>query len=263
MHKTFSHLEDKKLFYAKPLVKGRIINRPNRYVAYVDLNGKTVKCHTPVGGRIGGLTIDNLPCLLSGPHEGRATEYTVEAIGLGEESDPDFQWLAIHQGAVNAYVKEFLLGGLMPSLAPGLEQSPNAYLHPERKLDTSRIDFYIDVPNEKELWIEVKTPLIKLHTKIPEYIPVKTDYASDSVGGRMPKQMTALNTELAAGKRVILLGAFGYQNNIHSSDQLKLSENLDLDNLLTNGKTLGLESWQVTFSIDELGVTFVSYENIM
>lgn len=263
MHKNFSHIEGKTLFYNKPLIKGRIVNRPNRYVAYVELNGKVVRCHTPVGGRIGGLTIDGLPCLLSGPHEGRATEYTVEAIGLGEEADDDFQWLAINQTAVNSYVREFLLAGLLPNLTPGLEKDPLLYLHSEKKLDSSRIDFYVDVPNEKELWIEVKTPLIKLHTKIPKHIPIKTDYASDSVGNRMPKQMTALMNELQLGKRVVLLAAFGYRNTLNSSDQLKLKDNLDLDNLLTIGRGLGLESWQITFSISEFGVTLVSYERLM
>lgn len=263
MHKNFSHLKDSTLYYKTPLVKGRIVNRPNRYVAYVELNGAVVRCHTPVGGRIGGLTIDGLPCLLSGPHEGRATDYTVEAIGLGEETDADFQWLAINQTAVNSYMKEFLTAGLLPKLAPGLEANPALYLHPEKVLDSSRIDFFIDAPGEKQLWIEVKTPLIKLHTKLPEYIPIKTDYPSDSVGNRMPKQMTALMNELAAGKRVVLLGAFGYKNTLHSSDELKLKDNLDLDNLLTSGKKLGLESWQVTFSIDEQGVTLQAYEKLM
>lgn len=263
MHKNFSRMDGSKLFYDKPLVKGLIVNRPNRYVAYVELEGKTVKCHTPVGGRIGGLTIDGLPCLLSGPHEGRATEYTVEAIGLGQEHEPTFQWLAINQGAVNSYVKEFLSAGLMENLAEGLTSSNLQYLHPEKKLESSRIDFYLDVPGRKELWIEVKTPLIKLHTQLPSYIPVKTDYSSDSVGGRMPKQMLSLMKELKNGKRVVLLGAFGYVNNISSSDQLKLKDNLDLDNLLTDGKKFGLESWQFNFSIDEHGVEFKKLERLL
>ena len=80
----FSKSEGRRLTFAHPLTEARIINRPNRYVAYAELNGEEVRCHTPVGGRIGGLTLDGLPCLLSGPYEGRATDYTVEAIGLGQ-----------------------------------------------------------------------------------------------------------------------------------------------------------------------------------
>lgn len=263
MHKNFSRLEHGKLFYTNALKQGRIINRPNRYVAYVTLDGKTVRCHTPVGGRIGGLTVDGLPCLLSGPHEGRATEYTVEAIGLGEPHEKDFQWLAINQTAVNSYVKEFLLGGLLTELAPGLGRTPELHVHPEKRLDSSRIDFFIDCPDERELWIEVKTPLIKLHTKIPSHVPVKTNYSSDSVGARMPKQMGALLHELKLGKRVVILGAFGYRNTLQTSDELKLKDNLDLDKLITSGRQLGLESWQLTFSIDELGVSFERCEQLL
>lgn len=268
MNKNFSHLNktDKKLIYKTPLVKASIINRPNRYVAMVELeDGSIVRCHTPVGGRIGGLTIDNLPCLLSGPYEGRATDYTVEAIGLGQESGPNFQWLAINQGAANSYIKEFMLAGLMPKLTGSQTVAQlETNLKAEKKLDTSRIDFHITAasPKEKDLWIEVKTPLIKLHTQIPETIPVKTDYATDSISGRMPKQMLALQGELKLGKRVALLAAFGYKNTLTTSDELRLKDNLDLDNLITSGRKLGLESWQINFEIDPEGITLKSYERL-
>lgn len=254
-------MRDKKLLFAEQLKLGRIINRPNRYVAYVELEGETVRCHVPVGGRIGGLTVDNLPCLLSGPYEGRATEYTVEAIGLGNFHDPEFQWLAINQTAVNSYVEEFLLAGFLSELAPGTESGKG--VKSERKLSDSRIDFHVDCPDERELWIEVKTPLIKLHTALPSWIPVKTDYASDSVGGRMPKQMTALMEELKLGKRVALLAAFGYENTLRSSDELRLKDNLDLDDLLSTGAKLGLESWEVNFEIDPEGVTFKGHKRLL
>lgn len=268
MHKKFSHLDKarKKLVYKESLIEATIINRPNRYVAIVKLaDGSTARCHTPVGGRIGGLTIDNLPCLLSGPNQGGATDYTVEAIGLGQKKDPQFQWLAINQGAANSYVKEFMLAGyfsalLGPQTPDELQQNVKA----EKKLSTSRIDFYVTAvrPQTKDLWIEVKTPLIKLHTVIPKEIPIKTDYATDSISGRMPKQMLALEDELKNGKRVALLAAFGYSNTLKTSDELKLKDNLDLDQLITNGRKLGLESWQFTFAIDAEGITFKNYEQL-
>lgn len=261
MHKRFTELRGKKLIFADELKLGRIINRPNRYVAYVELEGKTVRCHVPVGGRIGGLTIDDLPCLLSGPHEGRATEYTVEALGLGHRTDPEFQWLAINQTAANSYVKEFMLAGFLTDLAPGTETG--AHVRTEKKLGDSRIDFFVDAPEEKELWVEVKTPLIKLHTALPSWIPVKTDYSTDNVGARMPKQMTALMDELKLGKRVALLAAFGYENTINSSDELRLKDNLDLDDLLSTGAKLGLESWEINFAIDHEGVRFKEHKRLL
>lgn len=258
----FSKSEGRRLTFAHPLTEARIINRPNRYVAYAELNWETVRCHTPVGGRIGGLTLDGLPCLLSGPYEGRATDYTVEAIGLGQFEDPEFQWLAINQTAVNSYVRAWLKAGELTGLAPGLTAEANSFLRPERKLGSSRIDFHVTVPEERELWIEVKTPLIKLHATLPDSIPVRTDYKSDNVGARMPKQMRELFKELRAGKRVVLLAAFGYANTLQSSDELKLKDNLDLDGLLTEGRGLGLESWQLEFALDEAGVSLKSCQQL-
>lgn len=269
MHSSFSKLDltRNKLIYKDPLTQAKIINRPNRYVAIIELaDGSIVRGHTPVGGRIGGLTLDGLPCLISGPYAGRSTEYTVQAVGLGETSDPDFQWLGINQGGANAYMKEFLLAGLLPKLAPDItEANAKEFVKSEKKLGTSRIDFFIGSPNPitRELWIEVKTPLIKLHTKLPEGIPVKTDYSSDSVGARMPKQMNDLFSELPLGKRVVLLAAFIYENNLKTSDELKLKQNLNLDGLLTKGKLLGLESWQVTLKIDPEGVELRSYQRLL
>jgi len=266
MHSSFSHLDkaQSKLIYKTKLTQAKIINRPNRYVAIIELeDGSIVRGHTPVGGRIGGLTLDSLPCLISGPYTGRSTDYTVEAIGLGETDSPSFQWVGINQGAVNAYVKEFLLAGMLPDLAPAVtEANAVTLVKPEKKLGSSRIDFHIgsSTPTEKELWIEVKTPLIKLHTVIPEGIPVKTDYASDAVGARMPKQLNDLFSELQLGKRVALLAAFVYENTLKTSNELKLRDNLDLDGLIDQIRRQGMESWQITFAIDAEGVQLRSYE---
>lgn len=260
MHKRFSHLDHSRgeLLFQSPLIEASIVNRPNRYIAYAKLSsGETVKCHTPVSGRIGGLTIDGLPCLLSGPYGDRSTSYTVEAIGLGQKSDQEFQWLAINQTAVNSYVKEFALGGLMEPL---FEQSPSELaltLRAEKSLADSRIDFFRSgLGGQKDLWVEVKTPLIKLHTAIPSSIPVKTDYGSDSVGGRTPKQMLALQKELAEGKRVALLAGFGYRNTLTTSDELRLKDNLDLDAVLSSNRKLGLEAWQFAFEIEPAGILY-------
>lgn len=269
MHSSFKalDLDRQKLLYQQKLTKAKIVNRPNRYVAIIELaDGSIVRGHTPVGGRIGGLTLDGLPCLISGPFEGRATSYTVQAIGLGDETNPEFQWIGINQAASNAYMKEFLLAGLLPKLTPGITiDNASNFVKSERKLGSSRIDFFIDSPaiNNPELWIEVKTPLIKLHTKIPSTIPVKTNYNSDSVGARMPKQMNDLFQELLAGKRVALVASFIYENTLQTSDELRLRDNLDLDGIVTQGKKLGLESWQVNFKIDSEGVQLQSYQQLL
>ena len=59
--------QSKKLVFDEPLTEAHLIERPNRYVAEVALlrDGTVQRAHVPVGGRIGGLTLDGLPCLIS------------------------------------------------------------------------------------------------------------------------------------------------------------------------------------------------------
>ncbi len=251
-----------KLAFSEPLTSVKILSRPNRYVAIVEFpDGTQARAHTPVGGRIGGATLDGLPGLVSGPYLKRSTDYTLEAFSLFEPGHENFQWIGINQTAANAYVKAFLRASRLPSLAPFASE---ATVVPEKKLGSSRIDFYVDAPAVADkLWIEVKTPLIKLHTPIPEHVPVKTNYSTDSVGARMPKQILDLHASLKAGERVALLGVFLYENTVESSEELKLKDNLDLDGLLTSGTKLGLESWQMTCAIDKTGITLKKLQKLL
>lgn len=255
-----------KIEFIEELQKVRILERPNRYVAIIEFpDGTTARAHTPVGGRIGGLTLNGLPGLVSGPYEGRATVYTLEAFAVEEETSESFQWIGINQTASNAYIKEFLRNGNLARLAPALASRLNeSLLKPEKKLSDARIDFFVEATtDDKACWIEVKTPLIKLHLSIPDSVPMKTDYKNDAVGARMPKQMTALMPRLDDNERVVLLGAFFYENSIKSSEELKLKDNLDLDGLLTTGEDKGLESWQITFKFEPTGVTLRKFEKLL
>lgn len=247
-------MPEARILFPRPLIEATILERPNRYVTMAKLeDGSIVRCYTPVGGRIGGLTIDGLSCLLSGPYEKRNTGYTVEAIRL------ENQWVGINQNASNGYVQEFLRRGLLQDLIPLGKEDVTVALHPERILENSRIDFFLDGMNTTSAsWIEVKTPLISLFAKVPVSTVVKTDYGKAAPSSRMPKQMESLFKRAKLGERVILLGVFCYANEI-DGDKQRFLANLDIDGLSTTGAENGVESWQIELSIDSLGVTL---ENI-
>lgn len=244
--------------FPRRLTKATILSRPNRYVAKVKLtSGEIVKAYVPVGGRIGGLTIDGLNCLLSGAYPHRNTLYTVEALELEK------QWVGINQNAGNTYVKHFLENGFLSELTQLTVDETKRVLNPEKTLLNSRIDFQLGASHEtKPLWIEVKTPLIELHTEIPENVPVKTDYGTVAPSMRMPQQIENMLSRVADGDRAVLLGLFLYVND-KTSHKERFLANLDVDGLATQGAKKNLESWSLECRFSPDGVTFNSLERIL
>lgn len=233
------------LILSSPLLEAVIIERPNRYVAEVATisDGVVYRAYVPVSGRIGGLTLDGLPCLLSGPHVNRSTEYTVEAIGsCYSQDDIDFQWIGINQTASNSYVESFLKAGLLSKLAGDLDVRT---LKREQKLGAKRIDLTLGIAEPADLWIEVKTPLISLATEIDSDVPIKTDYSSAPPSSRMPEQFEELAKLRRLGRRVVLLGVFGYNGWGYSNYADRFKANLNLDGLVDSGLELGFEFAQI------------------
>lgn len=251
------------LRFPEPLIEAQLIERPNRYVAETALfaDGTVQRAHVPVGGRIGGLTLDGLPCLLSGPYEGRSTDYTVEAIGSHfDRSDLDFQWIGINQTASNRYVGSLLKAGLLPKLTDGFRLST---LKPEQKLGGKRIDFSLGGSEPAEqLWIEVKTPLIELNTELDGSLPIKTDFAEGAPSGRMPEQFEELAKIVEAGGRVIFLGVFGYSTLATVNTSERYRNNLNLDGLVDRGLKLGMEFAELEFAVESSGLKLRAHRKL-
>lgn len=257
----FSSGTGNRLELKAPLMEATILSRPNRYVAELQLpSGDQVRGHVPVGGRIGGLTLDGLPVLISGPYVGRATDYTVEAIGSHYDRDHrDFQWIGINQTASNRYVGSLLKAGLLPKLASdGLLDSLKA----EQKLGGKRIDFAAGKGDPQELWVEVKTPLIELNTELDSDLPIKTDFAQGGPSNRMPEQFEELAKIAEAGGRVVFLGVFGYSTLATVSSRERYLKNLNLDGLVDRGVELGMEFAELELAVDRTGVELRAYRTL-
>lgn len=265
MPAVFSHSGEATLLFDTPLLTATILNRPNRYVAILEFpDGTSARAHVPVGGRIGGLTLDGLPSLVSGPYAGRSTDYTVEAIGSHFSTDaPDFQWIGINQTASNGYMKVFLASGLLEGITePTADGDGLKGLKPEVKLDGSRIDFFLPGRGDSNLWIEVKTPLIELFTSVDPLIPMKTDFGKGAPSGRLPEQMEKICAEIKSGRhRAVLLGVFGYTLDDTTAEERYLA-NLNLDGWVDRGKPLGLEFWEVNVAVSPEGVKLKSYQRL-
>ena len=69
--------------FKEPFIEAIIKSRPNRFIMFVKLNNKRVKCYCPTTGRVGNIIFKDIPCLISRAENlNRKTQYTVEAISL-------------------------------------------------------------------------------------------------------------------------------------------------------------------------------------
>lgn len=127
------------------IVEGRFIERPNRFVAYVDIAGKREKVHVKNTGRCKELLQDFAQVFLSySEKEGRNTAYDLIAVKKGERI------VNMDSQAPNIVVKEwFKVGEKHPVFGE------ITFVKPEKTYENSRFDFYVEC-GERKIFIEVK-----------------------------------------------------------------------------------------------------------
>ncbi|NLO97143.1 MAG: DNA/RNA nuclease SfsA [Peptococcaceae bacterium] len=126
------------------ITHAKFIERPNRFVAYVELNGKVEKVHVKNTGRCRELLLPGSDVVLVQTDKpARKTKYDLIAVykkGLG--------WVNIDSQAPNQAVKEWL------DSSPALFENISL-LKPEYTYGKLRVDFYLECGARKIL-IEVK-----------------------------------------------------------------------------------------------------------
>lgn len=124
----------------KNIVEGRFIARPNRFVAYAEINGRTEVCHVKNTGRCRELLTEGCTVWLekAEPSAKRKTLYDLVAVRKGD------RLINMDSAAPNRAAAEFL-----PKLFPG------GSIKPEYSYGNSRFDFYTE-ENGKRILLEVK-----------------------------------------------------------------------------------------------------------
>lgn len=121
------------------VIEGIFVDRPNRFIAHVNIDGTIETVHVKNTGRCKELLIPGVNVVLEVPeNKDRKTKY--DLIGVYKK---DFGLINIDSQAPNKVAREWLE-------AKGLE-----YIKPEYTYGQSRIDFYMENRGEKYL-MEVK-----------------------------------------------------------------------------------------------------------
>lgn len=121
------------------------MDRPNRFVAHVDIDGNIETVHVKNTGRCKELLLpESRVILYDSDNPARKTRYDLIAVWKN-----NLGWVNIDSQAPNAVVKEWLAGG-----ADGIFGNLTL-IHPECVYGQSRFDFYMESGNRK-IFMEVK-----------------------------------------------------------------------------------------------------------
>lgn len=126
--------------YTQPIIPAKFIERPNRFIAKVELDGNIETVHVKNTGRCKELLVPGADIYLE--HwdlETRKTKYDLIAVQKGN------RLINMDSQAPNKVAAEYL-----PTLFPDY-----TYLKAEVKHGNSRFDFYLETPTDK-WFIEVK-----------------------------------------------------------------------------------------------------------
>ena len=126
----------------KNIVEGRFLDRPNRFIAQVMLDGRTETVHVKNTGRCRELLVKGAKVYLEkSDNNARSTAYDLVAVEKGDRT------VNMDSQAPNKAAEEWLRGGgLFPDVT---------MVRPETKFGNSRFDFYVET-NQEKIFIEVK-----------------------------------------------------------------------------------------------------------
>ncbi|WP_409200390.1 DNA/RNA nuclease SfsA [Methanobrevibacter sp. DSM 116169] len=125
-------------------IKGIFLNRPNRFIAEVEINGEIEEVHVPNTGRCKELLIHGVTVyLIPSNNPKRKTKFTLHyVLNRGE-------LVSIYSQEANKIVFDAISDGKIKEL------SEYNYLKREKQVDNSRIDIYLS-NDEEECFVEVK-----------------------------------------------------------------------------------------------------------
>ncbi len=126
----------------KDIKKAKFISRPNRFIANIEIDGKTEICHVKNTGRCKELLIKDSDIFVQ-EHDSvkRKTKYDLISVYKGDKL------VNIDSQATNKVVHEWIKeGNLFDNVS---------LIKPESKYKNSRFDFYVEADNRK-IYIEVK-----------------------------------------------------------------------------------------------------------
>ena len=221
--------------WPEPLIEATILKRYKRFLADIDLGGKTITVHVPNTGSMQSCWEPNWKCAVSlSKNTDRKYPYTLELIHNGET------WIGVNTANANKLAKIWLTEQLLPEL------TGYTVVVPEKKIGLSRMDFYLEGhPTKPPCYVEVKNVTLKLDGKAQ---------FPDSVTERGQKHLKELIEIKKSGLRAAML--FIVEREDVSTFQAATSLDPEYSALLSLASNSGVEIlvYQCRMGLQELSL---------
>lgn len=231
--------------FLEPLLEGVILARPNRFLMEVDIKGRIVMCHCPVTGKIGFLSFNKIPCLISHHTSNkRKHEYTIEAVS----NDNGNHWIGINQTKINEFIEYFIKSGSLNKII-GKDCS---ILKREVLIGNSKYDFL-----SKNKIIEIK---LFLNTLSDDDIS-KEKILSKQICRRLIRQFVDIKVAIKKGYTADFLFCFIYKRKKMVSPILPYYPK-ELINIINDLPSKQIRYWQINLEISKNELKLISLRKI-
>ena len=218
-----------------PLIPAKFVERPNRFITIIDINGIKYRSHLPDPGRLKELLNPGANLLVRPASENskRKTRYTTVMV------NHNGQLISLVSSLPNQFVKEVLLKKELPMFK-------NHYLlRPEISVGNHRFDFLLQGSDGKNFYLEVKsvTFVENAVAKFP-----------DAVTARGAKHARALKALVESGEKAGILFVCQRPDAILFCPMWERDPKLARAVLEANRS--GVSVWCITLNVSETEMTF-------
>ncbi len=217
-----------------PLIRATFIERPNRFVTHVKINGEIFKSHLPDPGRLRELLVPGVELLVRPTNNvNRKTSYTTVMVRISG------QLISLVSTLPNYFIKESLINKDLKMF--------HAYrlMKPEVKVKNHRFDFLLADRKNKPFYLEIKSVT---------YVKNGIAKFPDAVTKRGADHAKALMDLVSDGGRAGIL--FVCQRSDAVSFQPMWDRDPKFSEALFNAYSAGVKVWCITLNIFESEITF-------
>lgn len=218
-----------------PLILGKFIERPNRFITMVEVDGKVVRSHLPDPGRLKELLLPGAELLLRPAPDGSERKTKFSTVMVNHKG----QLVSLVSALPNRFVKESLQQGDI-SIFKEFQ-----YVRAEVPHGNHRFDFLLKDRNKKPFFLEVKSVT---------YVENHLAKFPDAVTERGTRHAKALAKLVRNGNGAGIL--FVCQRPDASRFEPMWDRDPKFAKALLEAKETGVEVWCITTQLSETQMTF-------
>ena len=218
-----------------PLIPAKFVERPNRFITIIDINGIQYRSHLPDPGRLKELLRPGANLLVRPAPENseRKTRYSTVMV------NHDGQLISLVSSLPNQFVKEALVKKELPMFIN------HTLLRPEISVGSHRFDFLLQDIDGKNFYLEVKSVTF-VENGVAQF--------PDAVTARGAKHALALKKLVESGEKAGIL--FVCQRPDAVSFRPMWERDPTLAKAVLKANRSGVKVWCITLNVSETEMTF-------